>query len=35
MSRYNKNTVPAYDDDKYLGNLTRKEIIEYQEEKRK
>ena len=34
MSRYNKNTVPAYDDGKYLGNLTRKEIREYQQEKK-
>jgi len=35
MSRYNKNTVPAYDDGKYIGNLTREEIREYQEEKNK
>ena len=35
MSRYNKNTVPAYDDNKYIGNLTREEIREYQEEKNK
>ena len=34
MSKYNKNTVPAYDDGKYLGNLTRKEIKEYQQEKK-
>ena len=35
MNRYNKNTVPAYDDGKYIGNLTREEIREYQEEKNK
>jgi hypothetical protein len=34
MSRYNKNTVPAYDDGKYLGNLTQEEIRKYQEEKK-
>ena len=34
MNRYNKNTVPAYDDDKYIGNLTREEIREYQQEKK-
>ena len=33
MSRYNKNTIPAYDDGKYLGNLTQQEIRDYQEEK--
>jgi len=36
MSRYNKKnlpTVPAYDDDKYLGNLTQQEIRDYQKEK--
>ena len=34
MSRYNKQklpTVPAYDDGKYLGNLTAQEIRDYQE----
>ena len=30
---YNKNTVPAYDDGKYLGNLTPQEIRDYQEVK--
>ena len=29
---YNKNTVPAYDDGKYLGNLTKQEIRDYQAE---
>ena len=35
MSRYNKQnlpTVPAYDDGKYLGNLTQQEIRDYQGE---
>ena len=35
MSRYNKKnlpTVPAYDDGKYLGNLTQEEIRDYQDE---
>ena len=37
MSRYNKQnlpTVPAYDDGKYLGNLTKQEIRDYQEEQK-
>ena len=37
MSRYNKQnlpTVPAYDDGKYLGNLTAQEIRDYQEEQK-
>ena len=34
MNKYNKNTVPAYDDGKYIGNLTREEIREYQQEKK-
>ena len=35
MSRYNKQnlpTIPAYDDGKYLGNLTQQEIRDYQGE---
>ena len=39
MSRYNRPgtlpTTPVYDDGKYIGNLTRKEFTEYQEEKAK
>ena len=36
MSKYNKNfsTTPVYDDGKYIGNLTRREMINYQEEKK-
>ena len=37
MSRYNKQnlpTIPAYDDGKYLGNLTQQEIRDYQEEQK-
>ena len=34
MSRYNKNTIPAYDNGNYLGNLTKQEIRDYQEEQK-
>ena len=37
MSRYNKKnlpTTPAYDDGKYLGNLTAQEIRDYQEKQK-